>query len=468
MYWDILHFEDSILEGESGRILRAIMFTDMVGYTALTQSNEERALELLEKHDKILRPFLASHHGKEIKTIGDSFLVIFNSALDATRCAVEIQEFFRGYNDSVDEDSKIRLRIGIHLGDVVHKGSDVFGDAVNIASRIHSLADPGGVCVTEQVYYQVANKTRYSFRLVDHDPLKNVMIPVEVYAIALPERDSPDKIETYENQSATDVSPDLGSSAKSFRRLAVLPFANISSDSQDEYLADGMTEELISGLASISELTVIARTSVMRYKGTKKGIDEIGRELQVGAILEGSMRKAGDRLRITVQLVETKSQGHLWTESYNRQMNDIFEVQEEIAKHVVSAARMKLLSSEERQIENRRTGNLEAYNFYLKGRYFWNERTQDSIQKSIVYFEKAIEKDPRYALAYTGIADAYSILCDFGILDPKVGLPKAREAAKKAIDLDESLGEAHTSLAAVFYHDWDLNGAPENCVVPSN
>jgi adenylate cyclase len=268
----------------SGRKLAAIMFTDIVGFTALSQSDEAQALEVLERHNRLLRPFFPKFNGREIKTIGDSFLVEFDSALDGTNCAIEIQKFLHDYNISTREDWKIKLRIGIHLGDVVRRGEDIVGDAVNIASRIEPLAEPEGVCVSEQVFDQVHNKISYAVEQLDTTELKNVRFQTNVYSILLPWK------------GRVSLSAERKTAELDRLRVAVLPFSSMSPDPNDEYFADGMTEELISTMSKISGLSVIARTSVMGYKGEKKKkIHEIASELDAGTILEGSVRKAGDQ-----------------------------------------------------------------------------------------------------------------------------------------------------------------------------
>jgi len=242
--------------------------------------------------------------------------------------------------------------------------------------------------------------------------------------------------------------------------IAVLPFANISRDAGDEYFADGMTEELISSLSKIGGFKVIARTSVMKYKGADKNVAEIGQELKVGTILEGSVRKADDKLRITVQLIDVGSQAHLWSQEYDRELKDVFSIQTDIAQQVVEALKMQLMVGEKQQIQKKGTENLEAYTWYLRGRYYWNRRTVEGLKKAIEYFEYAIEKDPNYASAYSGLADSYTLLAVYGHLPPKEAYPKAKQAAGKALEIDDTLAEAHTSLAFARHRfDWDWAGA---------
>ncbi len=280
------------------------MFTDMVGYTTLSQRNESLALDLLEEQKRMVRALLSRYGGREIKTIGDSFMVEFASALEAVRCATRIQEVFFERNTKSPQEKKIQLRIGIHIGDVEHKHGDVYGDAVNIASRMEPLSGPGGICISEQVYYQIQNKAEFPIIRLGKQALKNIQLPMDVYRIVLPwEKETHAEDESLEK-----------------RRIAVLPLVNMTADPNDEYFADGMTEELISTISGISGLTVLSRTSIMQYKGARKNIVDIGKELNAGTILEGSVRKAGNRVRITVQLVDSPEDRHLWAQSYDREL----------------------------------------------------------------------------------------------------------------------------------------------------
>ena len=428
---------------ESERRLAAIMFTDVVGFSSLSEKNEALALNLLEDHRGVVRPIISKHHGLEIKTMGDAFLVEFASALEALRCAFEMQQALHEMNSGRTPDKRVVIRVGIHVGDVVASKGDVYGDAVNVASRIEPLAEPGGILITQQVLDQVRNKFEFPISSAGMRQLKNIQSAVEVYKVSLPWQ---------EGGRIPEAAPDR-------HRLAVLPISNISPDSADEYFADGMTEELISTTSAIPGLTVIARTSVMRYKGLTKGVTEIGRELNVGSVLEGSVRKAGNRLRITVQLIDVGSEGHLWAQSYDRQMEDIFAVQTEIAKEVAKALELKLMEKEKRVIESRGTTNMEAFNLLLKGRYFWNERTKEGLEKGISYFERAIEKDPGYADAYSGLASSYGILANYGYVPGAEALPKAKSYAIKALELDEASAEAHASLGIILWNQWDVRTA---------
>ena len=408
------------------------MFTDMVGYTSLTQRDESLAMGLLAEQRSVIRPFLARHDGKEIKTMGDAFLVEFDSALEAARCAFDIQQSLHELNLNRPFERKILLRIGIHLGDTIHTQNDVFGDAVNIASRIEPLASPGGVCVSTQVYDQIRNKFEFPLSSLGKRELKNVGDPVEVFRVIFP----------WENHAVADASRDK-------RRIAVLPFVNLSSGPEEGYFADGMTEELITSLSGVRQLTVIARTSVMGYKGTNKKVKEIARELDVGSILEGSVRTAGNRLRITAQLVDTATEGHLWAQNYDRQLEDVFAIQSEIAEKVAAELKVRLVEDEKRVIEKRPTENTEAYTYYLKGRELLRERTEPSLRQAVEMFQKATSVDPSFARAYVGIAECFGVLANDSYESYELAAPKAELAVRRALQLDPDLAEGHAVLAYI-------------------
>ena len=422
------------------------MFTDLVGFTALSQRNESVALSILDEQRELLRPVFIRHDGREVKTIGDAFLVEFPSALSAVKCAYEIQKTTKEFNNSLPEERRVHLRIGIHLGDVVESQGDISGDAVNVASRIESLADSGGVCLTRQVYDQVQNKFELPLRSLGTRLLKNVSSSMEVYKMVMP----------------WDATVAALSGRRDASRIAILPFANISPDPADEYFADGMTDELIAVLSKIGGLRVVARTSVMRFKGEKATANRIGQELKVGSLIEGSVRKSKNQVRITVQLVDTESEEQLWTETYNRNLQDIFSVQSDIAQQVAKALEVRLGVRENSALRREQTQNPEAYSFYLKGRHRWNLRSENEINRAIKYFEEAIGRDPAYALAYAGLADCYSILGYYAFRRPVAVYPRAKELAEKALSLNESIAEPHASLGEVlmqYFFDWKKAGS---------
>jgi TolB-like protein/class 3 adenylate cyclase/Tfp pilus assembly protein PilF len=433
---------------ESERRLSAIMFTDMVGYSALTQRNEALAMQMLEEQRNIIQGSLTKHKGREVDSIGDGFMVEFASALDAVNCAVEIQSALKAANETRPDQDKISVRIGIHLGDVIHIGKRVMGDAVNVASRIEPLAPAGGVCVTSQVHAIVLNKFEGTFESMGTPELKNISTPMEVYRIA-----------GY-GGAVGRILPSRTSLPKD--RIAILPLTNISPDTADEYFADGLTEELISSVSRTKGLRVIARTSVMRCKDTKMSIAEIGRELNVGSVLEGSIRKSGNKIRISVQFVDTVNEEPQWSQDYDREIQDVLEIQSDIARKVAEALREHVLGDVRRSEKGRATNSPDAYLNYLRGRQLWNQRTEKSLKQAIDFFNNALKIDENYAMAYTGLADSYATLAFLEFMAPHEADPKAREAAEKALSLDGQLAEAHTSLGLIkFQYDWDWKGAEQ-------
>lgn len=429
-------------EGE--RRLAAIMFTDMVDYTTLSEKNETLALTLLEEHRQLLRPIFVRHGGREIKTMGDGFLVEFPSALEAVRCAIEIQQIMDKRNQSRLSNRKILLRVAVHLGDVEHRGGDIYGDTVNVASRIQSLAEPGGICITQQVFDHIRNNAEFQTVALGQNQLKNIQLPTVVYKVLPSTRGSA--------LAKSDILEPL--------RVAALPLTILSSDRQDEYFADGLTEEIISTLSSIPGLRVIARTSVMKYKQVNKSVGEIGRELKVGTILEGSVRKAGKRLRITIQLIDVGSEVPIWAQKYDRELEDVFKIQTDIADRVAEALKVQLLRKDRLLIELKAPEDIGAYVLYLRGRYYWSKRTKGDLERAMSYFEEAIRKDPNYALAHAGMADCYTLMGRHLYLPRKEAYSNARQYANRALELNDNLAEAHTALAAVLMiYDWDWDAA---------
>ena len=346
-------------------------------------------------------------------------------------------------------EPKILIRIGIHEGDVVFEEEGIYGDGVNVASRVQHLAAPGGICISGKVYDEVRNQPGMKAKSLGQVQLKNVRGPMEIFALTGQGLAVPKATKQVDEEASVEArSPDK-------HRIAVLPFANISLEAIDEYFADGMTEEIISRLSRIGGFRVIARTSVMQYKSGEKSVSEIGRELKVGSVLEGSVRKADNNLRITAQLIEVQSEEHLWSDDYDREFKDVFAIQSDIAQRVAEALKVRLMVGEKRQVEKKATKDLQAYNLYLKGRFHWNKRTGEGLREAIEYFEQAIEKDPAYALAYAGLADSNILIAGYGYEPPTEALPRATAAAKKALELDDTLAEAHTSLAGTRFHYYD-------------
>lgn len=435
------------MTGQDGSVgvrrLGAIMFTDVVGYSAASSQDEARALRMLEQHRKVLEEVFPKFGGTVVKTMGDGYLVEFLSAVEAVNCAVQVQTNLTEFNAARSERERVSVRIGIHVGDIVHSPGDILGDAVNVAARVQTLAEPGGICLTRQVVDQVQGKVDFQMVALGVRELKNIRYPVEVF-----------KVDT------STVALGKGGEALDPKRIAVLPFANMSPDPNDRYFADGMTEELISTVSKISELQVISRTSVMRYRDSTVPVSQIAHELSAGSILEGSIRKAGNKVRITAQLVEAEGDRHLWSQSYDREMTDVFAIQADIAEQVAGSLKVQLLSREKQSIRREATNSTDAYTLYLKGRFYWGERTEENTRKALKYFEEAAKIDPKYAMAYSGIADAYSILSDYGWMAPNEALPLAKSNAARAMEIDDSLAEAHASMGLVMSnYDWGLETA---------
>ena len=399
------------------------MFTDMVGYTSLSQDDEEATVKLLDEHRALLRPVLSRYGGREVKTMGDAFLIEFASALEAVRCAVEIQGKISERNKGAGVQ-KLQVRIGVHVGEVIHSGGDVYGDAVNIAARLEPLAEPGGICISKQVHDLVEKKVGARIVRSGNVGLKNVKVPMEIYKV-LP---------------AQVPEPKLSGNLR--KRVAVLPFDNFSPESGDEYFADGLTEELIGTLSKIRELSVISRTSVMQYKGKPRPISEIGKELNAGTILEGSVRKAGNRARVSIQMIDATEDKHVWSENYDRDLKDIFSVQSDIAGKVAEALKVELLAAEKVVIGEAPTENAEANLLFLKGIYQADWGSPSDLLKGLEYFERAVEEDPKFALAHA-VASSYYVGVAGEAMPAEEAFSKAKQHLDKALSLNPRLPEAH-------------------------
>ena len=410
------------------------MFTDIAGYSALTQKDEKMALQLLEKHNELIRPIFSKHNGAEVKTIGDSFLVEFGSALAAVECSLELQKVLHDYNGEKSSAEKLLVRVGIHVGDVVHRGNDVLGDAVNIASRIEPLAQSGGVCISEQVYSEVRNKLPLRITKLEPKQLKNIAFPINVYNLEMPWEGRP-KTES-EQQQKLDL-----------HRLAVLPFVNISPDPNDSYFADGLTEELIAKLSLIKELKVIARTSIIKYKGKDKSISEIGRELGAGVVIEGSVRKAGNRIRVNIQVINSNNEEQLWSSSFNNNLDDIFAVQGEIAAKVSDSLPEYVLQSKPSIQIPQDTKDVEAYTYYLRATQLLNDGNDETLKEALELFTQATKLDPSFARAYVGIGNCYAELGVRSYISFEESVAGEKFAALKALGIDPYLAEAHSLLS---------------------
>ena len=409
------------------RRLAAIMFTDMVGFTQAAQRHEALALDLLREEERLVRPIVAAHGGREVKSTGDGALVEFASTLQAVSCAVAIQRCLHERNAAAD-GSPIRLRVGLHVGDVEGRDSDIFGDAVNIAARVLSIAEPEGIALTEQVVHDIRNKVDLPIEELGPRVLKGVDRPVPLFRIVFP-------------WSGPVPAPP----ALSHPRVAVLPLRNISPDPADAYFADGLTEELISVLGQVRELRVISRSSVARFQGQNRTIPEIGRELGASAVLEGSVRKAGDRLRISLQLVDVATQEGLWAQTFDRQLVDIFAVQAEVGERTASSLRVRLLGAERAALHRPSTTSLAAYGLYLQGLHLAASPTDEDHAASVELFRRAIQAAPDFTAAHAHLANA--LLGEIGEQKPaREVAPEVRRLIERALELDPEAAETHTAM----------------------
>ena len=438
------------------RRLVAILAADVVGYTALMGADEAGTLRRLTelRHD-ILEPLITEYHGRIVKLMGDGLLVEFASVVDSVDCAVAWQDNVGIHEAEGDEDKRFRFRIGINLGDVIVEGDDIHGDGVNIASRLEGLADPGGICLSGDAYRQVAGKTEAAFEDMGAQVLKNVAEPVRIYRVAMagtpPVSTAPPALPP--GRAEPLPLPDKPS-------IAVLPFTNMSNDPEQEYFSDGITEDIITDLSKVSGLFVIARNSTFTYKGKAVNIPDVCRELGVRFALEGSVRKAGNRVRITAQLIDGSSGGHLWAERYDRDLTDIFAVQDDVTQQIVAALKVTLSATEKSLIADGGTKNVEAHDLFLRGRglVFGIKKDREMFDRSTACFRRAIELDPDYADPYAGLGMAYILDHQNHWSDtPETSLDQAESFVSEAIAKDDKDPFSHyaATLVAMWKKDYE-------------
>jgi TolB-like protein/Tfp pilus assembly protein PilF len=456
------------------------MFTDIVGYTALMGNDDRKAFEILSKNRALQKPIIEQFNGRWIKEMGDGVIASFNTASDALEAAKKIQEACTAIPD-------LQLRIGIHLGEVVFENNDVFGDGVNIASRIETLGVAGGVLFSKAVRDQVKNKPEFQLQSLGTFDFKNVSEPIEVFALsnpgfAVPKREAMQgKLQLPQEKSSTikfiiglalvaavafgiwffvEQKKDSGHSGD--RSIAVLPFVNMSDDKEQEYFSDGISEEIINKLAQSAGLQVKGRTSSFAFKGKNMDLKLIGAQLNVSYLLEGSVRKAGNVLRITAQLIKVSDGNHLYSQTFDKELKDIFTIQDEISLAILNAVKIRLLGAEKDAVLKKYTDNVEAYQLYLQGRYYYNKYTQDAMMKAIEYFDRAIAIDPTYAIAFSGKAYCYMTLNFFG-LPSESTMPQALKAAQQSLDLDAGIAQSHLAVGRIRFHtEWNFKQAEEH------
>jgi adenylate cyclase len=433
------------MEGDQ-RSLSAIMLTDIVGYSALNQTNEELALCLLGEHNALIRQVLRAHDGREIKTIGDAFLVEFRSALGAVNCAIAIQQALRTRNESAAQERKVRVRIGVHLGDIVHRENDVFGDGVNIAARIEPLAPPEGICISEPVRSVVHNKIPLKTASIGLPKLKNIDCPIELHHVLLP-------------WSGPTGPKSARPGAEAHRTsLIVLPLQNMSADPEHQYLCDGITVELTNGLARIEGLKVIARATAFSFKGQEVDVRQLAERLGVTHVVDGSVWVQGEKVRATVQLSDAREAAQLLSVKLDRKIDDIFALQDELALAVIDRLKLKLLKSE--SPVDVHTRDPEAYMLYLRGRHFWSQRSRYGFEKAIPCFEESLARDPRNPLPYVGLADTYNLLTDDTGVPARETYPVARRFIEQALEIDDAVSESHATMGYInSLREWDWTSA---------
>jgi len=460
------------------RKLAAIMFTDMVGYTSLMQEDEEKARKLIERHRDLMKPHVDKHGGEIIQYVGDGTFCRFDSAIEAVNAALEIQHVFLLEDD-------MSLRIGIHVGDVVIKGDEVYGDGVNVASRLEPLAEPGSICVSSRVRDDIKNQSGLILNSLGNKELKNVDEEMEVFSVtksaeplpAAAEIPKPSPGSSKINMKWIGVAAviivlvivglkiDFGTveveSKEDINNLsiAVLPFSNMNADAENEFFADGITEDILAQLAKIKSLQVISRTSIMQYKNTTKSLREIGKELGVATILEGSVRRGGNRVRIVAQLIDTKTDKHIWAETYDRDLDDIFAIQSDVANEIATALKASLTPDEELSIYEIPTKNIEAYDLFLKGRLLTQGIDagggKENLEEAIDLLEQAVVLDPEFIAAYSQLAQAHMSMywIGYGGFDhTDERLSKAKRVIDKMSEIDSDHPEVQ--LANGYYYYW--------------
>jgi adenylate cyclase len=426
-------------EARAERRLAAILAVDVAGYSRLMGIDEEGTLVALKAHRReLVDPKIAEHRGRIVKTTGDGALVEFASAVDAVRCAIEIQRVMAERNADIPEDRRIEFRMGLNVGDIIIDEDDIYGDGVNIAARVETLAIPGSICLSDNAYQQIKGKLALDVSDMGEQQLKNISQPVRVY-----------RVELGGESTTKPIAPTL--SFPDTPSIAVLPFQNMSGDVEQDYFCDGLVEDITTTLSKVAELRVIARNSSSVYKGRSVDVREAAKQLGVRYVLEGSVRKSGNRIRVTAQLIDAKDGTHLWAERYDRAVDDIFAIQDEITLVVATEMQVKLTEGEQARLRYTTTNNVEAWTYWVQGLSHFRQRvTKEKFGPARTYWEKALALDPTSAslnamLGFMHYADAR-----FGWWDDReTALGKARAYADRALELDPENADAYTTSSLV-------------------
>ena len=430
------------MEVRDKRRLAAVLAADVVGYSLLMGTDESGTLAQIKTHRKeLIDPKVAEYNGNIVKTTGDGLLIEFPSVLDAVQCAVDVQRAIAQRNTHVPEDKRVRFRMGINQGDVIVEENDIYGDGINIASRLEGVAEPGGICISSKVHEDVRDKVGLRFNDLGEQTLKNIARPVQAFSI--------DLTSTSERRS-TEATPLPLQDRPS---IAVLPFDNMSGDPEQAYFSDGIAEDIITDLSGLSGLFVIARNSSFAYRGQSLDVRRVSQELGVNYVLEGSVRKAVNRVRVTAQLVEGESGGHLWANRYDRDLDDIFAIQDEITQNIVDALKVRLNLVERENIGAPTTSNLEAYDYVLRARSLIYRHERESSAEAAKLLEKALELDPGYITAYWGLAVVlFSAYTSGWSETSEATLERGYKLASTAVELDPN--DAHGHFAMALAHLW--------------
>jgi adenylate cyclase len=417
-----------VTEGRANRKLSAILSADVKGYSRLMGEDELATVRTLEEYREMITEVIRNYSGRVVDSPGDNLLAEFSSVVDAVESAVEIQKELKFKNEELPEDRRMEFRIGINLGDVIEEGGRIYGDGVNVAARIEGLADAGGISISGTAFDQVEAKLGVEFEYVGEQSVKNIKKPVRVYRVKMESRLLPDK-----------------------PSIAVLPFVNMSDDPEQEYFSDGITEDIITNISKVSGLFVISRNSSFLYKGKQVKIQEVAKDLGVHYVLEGSVRRAGDKVRITAQLIDGNTENHVWAEKYDRELKDIFSVQDDVTQKVVSELAVALTATESDRLPRKHTKNFEAYDMYLRTKKELYGQKKENTLKALEMSQRVTDLDPNFAGGYQIQSFLLSRAIRFGWSEsPSEDLEKALELAQKAISVDEKFPLSYVALASVY------------------